>query len=1321
MKCVQDVKFDIMDKIGKDLVEGGLFHYGPSRDTLIYIGDTGKLNAISANINRQYKEDVTQVGITGSEGAVLFIEPSDELANEYLSQYKNSNALSNRERFSLEQVERGYEIDNTGPNTDRFINLSPSEEEEGVFLKFVQHKQRLVSMLNNRLNSINSALKNPKLSVEDRTTLNNKRQAIRTRLEGDIHRGIKGINQEITDLMGITTSNIAAVGYYVEQDLNRLANIVNSDNAFDLDEAQIIIDFYNNAGTFQSGIDNPFFSQSEMFFFDEATGTQTPEYKLPPSVMEQFKQWRDIAMGYQPTLDLKEKGITTNSFNADKGVQSALGGDFKFDDIVHTKNGLKDIDWVSAWAMDVTQAIFSQAANLGQVMHSYLVNSLERNLNWSRDYAKRMEEMTPIINKRLGEIEGGKYKLKAFGIIGVNGVTYDLYLDKTPDGKDTGTLVQRFSLGFMEARRKAQNAFNTAFKLAMDQEDALKPALFNKAFVEHKLWRRANSVIMNPSLVQEIRELDEFSEFRTDATEEQIKQQRDELISILGERGYREQVEHQIEALNKYIADRDSYINSQILFEGVATAEELNEASKYAIKQWENQHSPMVGVEDYWSTEGIYMDGRKINNYMDYNSFIPRTNKVSVNTTGEKVVFTNTGDSTGFYNDKFKTIEADKILMDFYDLVKEGNDRIREVTPYDLQTKMGVNTLPMLQKSTAEFLLDNNNSILAMLSSAWRKLWERIRLSFGLVQQGDISYATKDPITGKYNYKINDQFLQGNSRAIKEREFLERTKFIQANKMSSKLGRYSTIEYKNLTPGAIAHLALMLNVDAAKVKSITGENVEIGRIIREFAVHSVVQAQSFDLPKLMKHFTNLAMAYAGRAEALPVLRIMKKHYDSIRDPRTTNIGMPIFNKLEDKIESEGGRELAVKQMEDWFQRVALDNYGIKHIGAFGKHNTIDESGDTKVHLIGRKIYSKEDRKKIREIDSLLKTEKDEDRIKELQRIKTGLGKVRTASAAMINFLDGVRTIGLGWNLNSAMTNMIEGYTSNMILASGGEYFDPAEIYYGISVARQGWTKNMTFGMRTTPNAKLARLLMDRYNILVDNKNDLQKASTKTNLSRVEALNPHEISSRVEYYNQVPIMIAMLRTMKIKDTEGNESSIWDAMNKDTGLLKAEFRSDENVSNWEKLTGDNYLQFKNKIGEAITKAHGNYDELRGMMAKSTLAGKALMMFKTWLPAQLYWRFANEQTNIKTGAKVKGRYRSFTKGTALVAGAALGAAVGGPIWVAVGGGLGLLGGGWFGIRTEMGALREMAEMTKALAKKSLGMPVNVIAGRNLCNITA
>jgi len=702
---------------------------------------------------------------------------------------------------------------------------------------------------------------------------------------------------------------------------------------------------------------------------------------------------------------------------------------------------------------------------------------------------------------------------------------------------------------------------------------------------------------------------------------------------------------------------------------------------------------------------------------MDYNVFIPRKFTTNITNNGNEYIFTDTAIKTNYYSNIFEQIESNEVLSQFYDTIKEVTEAIRENMPYELQKGVAVNTIPALAKTSAEIIADKNTGILSSISLAFKNIIEKIRLSFGIVSQSEISYATLDPITGKSNYKINEQFLQGNKKAIQELILIEQSKFIQAYNTNKpvpftnleKINRFTIVPLSNMNSESLLMLAKLINVDISladinsgnisAITNITGENVEIGKYIRDFSLHSVVQSQSFDLPKIGKYFSNVIMSYAARQEALPILEIMKQHYESIKKPKTNNLRKGIFNANSESYEMSGIRTNAMRQMDDWFERVVLDNYGLKHDG---KH--------------GSKIYSNEEKARIKEINKIIANETNEQTVQKLKDIKAGFGKEKTATAIFDNMLSWIRTLRLGYNISSASTNFLEGVTSNMVLSSLGEYFDPKEIYYGYGVIKHSFIKNLTFGVAETGLARKNRKLMDKFNVIMDSKNELQKSSVKTYANKLSWLNPHELNQRVEYINQSPIMIAMLRSIKIKDANNNESSVWNAMSKD-GHLKDNFRTEQNIQDWENLSGENYLSFKQKLHKAIVLAHGNYDELRGMMIKSSSAGKALMMFKTWIPMQLYWRFATQQDDIQSGTiGYKGRYWSYNTGTGGVHGAIIGTALFGPLGTIAGGALGGLLGKTFGTDSGVGLLQETIESTKQLARKIIGMPVNILAGKSI-----
>lgn len=1271
----------------------------------------------------------------------------------------------------MSPTERDYINSNTGINTHSNINFFPADNDAGVYMKFIQFKESQLSILQARLGKVESDKKKKDISVEQLNKLNKQSRDLKQQIEGSFERGIKGLKQEIVDLK--KNAELDAVGYYIEKDLARLERLTNSTDVDDIREAQRIVDFYTLAGTFRVGIENPFFSQEDIFLEDE-NGNITSDYRLADEIMNKFIDWKERATRYTNIIDKKNEEITVNTVNSNNTIKNTYGKDKKFTigELTHDSLGLKDADWVSMWTMDITQGIFSHNGVIPQVMFSYLVNSFEKKLHWARDVEEKIDKLNPEVIKELKKLN---QTYKDRGIVGIEGTSYEIFKEKTKDGNETGGIIQRFNKEYFDEERRMLSEFNKAFAIAnIEEEYTRKVGRFNKAFEDLKRWRRNNTIIVDIDNIPELRSNPDFKELfsgrpaPTDIHKEY-------LIKTLGQKGYAEAVEEQTSKLKEYIAGRQAIMESLFVDEQKFTYDELSPKAKSIFEQWIVNRSPLKGIEDYNTVQGLFHGDRKANNFMGYNHFIPRKYNpiITVEQSSGKYVFSDSSTPSSHYNSTFGIIEDNATLNKFYDVIREVCDNIRESMPPELQQKMSVNTLPALLKTSSEIINDKNSGILSSVIAAFRNLMERIRLGFGVVKQSEISYAIVDPITGKANYKVNDQFLQGNTKAISERMIIEKTKFLHSFNIGiekvDKINRFSILNIKRFSPQSLILLSQYLNVDISladinagridKIKARTGENVEIGKIIRDFSLHSVVQSQSFDLAKIAKYYSNMAMAYAARQEALPILEIMKKHYEQIQKPHTNNLGNGIYNARNEEYMKGGVRTNAIKQMDDWFERVVLDNYGTKHLGPHGdtkagkkkvagwdnriaeinkilqdnpKASNADKLIVERERLLVKKqipvwyysnIYSKEDRKKIGEISTLLQTEKDEKKRAELIKIKEGTGKLRTATAFFDNIWSWIRTLRLGYNISSASTNFLEGVTSNMILGASNEYFDPKEMFYGYNVVKHSFIKNLTFGKAETGLAKKNRSLMDKFNVIMDSKNELQKSSIKTMGDRykLSALNPHALNQRVEYINQSPIMIAMLRTLKLKGKDGTESSIWDAY-ENTGHLKSNFKTEENIKNWEELKGDDYLTFKQKLHKVIVLGHGNYDELRGMMIKSSTVGKAAMMFKTWLPMQFYWRFATEQDDIQSGTiGYKGRYWSYGAGTAATHLGIVGAAAFG----FTGLGLGVLAGAaigkYFGTKVEgVSFLKESIEATKSLVRKAFGLPVNLIAGKQLINTT-
>lgn len=1193
----------------------------------------------------------------------------------------------------------------------------------GYYVKFIEHKENTLKNYEQRLHDVNRERNSKDVTATRLKELNKIKRELEVEING-IPGVEKGLKDEILELK--KNANVNAIGYYVEKDLQRLDKLLLSDNISDLEEAKEIINFYILAGTFEMDIENPFFDKSDIFLEKldtsglpvlDVDGNQvyTTHYKLSQDDIDQYVSWRTRVEGKKNIITDKYKNFTVNAVNSNPAFRKTYGPNkiLSFEGITHQEKGLKDTHWFDMWTMDITQGIFSTNSTLPQVMFSYLTASFAKKKLWAKEIEEKINELNP---KVLKELKALNHTLKNKGIIGIEGTHYELFKEFTKDGLETGGIIQKFVKEYYDSRSRASYNFKKSFDAAkLITDPARKGDAIKKAFREHRNWRRMNSIIMEISKIPEIATDPEFHSITTGNGDVNYK---NSLISLLGQKEYNKQVLDQKKNLRKYLSDKEALEETLMIRENVSTPQQLSPQSLLILERWDKSHNPMRGVEDYYKVDF----SSHVDNFGNYNVFIPRkyTINVSKNQAGDTYIFNDTNTLTNNYNSTYETyIEKNQVLSDFHDVLTEVSETIREVMPYELQKSLAFNTLPALVKSSAEIISDKagHSNLLIRLFEAFKDMWKKVRLSFGVVRQSEISNATIDPFTGKPNYKVNDSFLQGNKRQVDERFLIEKTKLLQAfnstlppNQQVKDIKRFSVLDLSRFNQSSLILLAEYLNVDdVSKIQSrLNGTSVDIGRILKDFSLHSVVQSQSFDLAKIAKHFSNMAMLYAARQEALPMLEIMKNHYEDIKNPKTNNLLRPLMNK--GKVEVQGKRNNAIRQMEDWFSRVVLDNYGVKHSGEFGL------TGDK--GLIGKTIYSKEDRKKYNELTDLINNEKDPIKAKQLQDIRDKLGKARTETAFFDNLFSWIRTVRLGYNISSSVTNFIEGYTSNMIIAASGEYFDPKEIYYGYHVAKLSFIKNLTFGKRESKIAKKNRMLMDMYEILMDTKNELQKSSVKTYSDKFEWLKPLALNQRTEFVNQSALMVATLRTLKIKDKNGNEDTLWNAYDTSNNKkLKPEFQTPDNVENWEKLTGQDYKNFKDKLAKARTLAHGNYDELRGMMAKSNTAGKALMMFKTWLPNQLYWRFAIEQDDIQAGTVgFKGRYWSYGIGSGAVHGTVLGLATFGPIGAAIG----LVGGAVLGrvkgTDSGVGLLKETLISTKVLIKKMLGMPINTIIGKNI-----
>jgi hypothetical protein len=90
-----------------------------------------------------------------------------------------------------------------------------------------------------------------------------------------------------------------------------------------------------------------------------------------------------------------------------------------------------------------------------------------------------------------------------------------------------------------------------------------------------------------------------------------------------------------------------------------------------------------------------------------------------------------------------------------------------------------------------------------------------------------------------------------------------------------------------------------------------------------------------------------------------------------------------------------------------------------------------------------------------------------------------------------------------------------------------------------------------------------------------------------------------------------------------------------------VLKPEWKSPENIADFEKMDSDKMLIWKIENKRVNASLNGDYSQEGSVMAKRSTLGRILFQFKTWVSQFLYDRFAYKQTDLALGIEHSGYY--------------------------------------------------------------------------------
>lgn len=1162
------------------------------------------------------------------------------------------------------------------------------------FINYKEQKKNLVTILENRIVEINNKKKFA-ISSSEIIALNRVKSLIEARLNGNANQA--GLYQELVEIESATV--LPELEIMVGKDFDRVKRLILSDDYNDLAEADEILNFYIACSPSQEG--NPLFTEPE-----RAALTAAEEHTL--------NNWAITAGKLKDSLTKKKREALVNDMNRNISVQHTLGSVT----VEGLKKSMPDASAFDKWLFDPTNGVFSHNGSLPQVMKMNIEMATSEALSETKRFT---DEIKPLSDKAKEAFKkynkDNPHKPK---------INWDIYFQKDIDGSETGRLVSRYSRKWEDAEKtmhyetdsKMYDNLNNPNYTPQQKGSAITTA--RKRKIE---WYKHNGLILNLATIPEIQAFvndpaNGFDFLLPYFTSEDAN-------NTLGIQGNHrtELIEKQKDLLMQFKYNYETYVEEILDSEGVADINALSAEGKGKIETWFHTHNPAnafnasLGAK-YGSAAKVMRNGqeRTIIPEMTYVVKFP-VKKYQTSKYAPK------GTDTHYYDDNFDIIDKQGDLYNFHAVAKKAVKFHKDVLPARDQREIMDGEIGMINKAVAEVFSIRTLHKMQMWTEAGRILWDRIRRAGWIQEQSTNDRSMVDATSStesKSRKDINKGMLLHDRTQINAIFNTEVARFVEdfhSNKVGSmtrKINRHTTMHESLLTGDNISHLAEILGVPPTladiklKMKIETGV-IPVGRILYNFATNKVVARKSRNLPKMLVFYTDLAANYAARTQIKPSMDTAMELYTSIKDSKTQNTGLELTNK--GKSVTDGYRKNAITQVESWYDRAVLGNYDTKHFKVSGQR------------------YTREEKKQIKDIDDQIKrlssdpSEAAITAIKKLEETKRLLGHKIALSQFLNSFLNFTRLSYLGWAVNSAITNFLEGQIANEIAMAMEIYYPADNWYIATRAVRASQTKFVT--KKLAKNSKMYEManftshFMDRYTVLQDSRNEFQKAEIKTSFSLTAKLDPMLLNQSVEYANQAPILLTAMMSEEIEDEHGNKSTVYEAFDKKTMKLKPEFRKNpENIKNWEEMRGDRYHAFKSKLNKVIVDTHGDYDKLRGNLAKTTFTGKALLMFKGWLPRAIYNRFAIEQWDIETQRKHKGRYLSHTPVSAGIQGALIGAMIGPLAPVLIGAGVGIGLGMWAHKGVGNNPLMELWTETHILARRMIGMPLNRLTGGRATN---
>jgi hypothetical protein len=249
------------------------------------------------------------------------------------------------------------------------------------------------------------------------------------------------------------------------------------------------------------------------------------------------------------------------------------------------------------------------------------------------------------------------------------------------------------------------------------------------------------------------------------------------------------------------------------------------------------------------------------------------------------------------------------------------------------------------------------------------------------------------------------------------------------------------------------------------------------------------------------------------------------------------------------------------------------------------------------------------------------------------------------------FKDYTGAVGLGLNLFSGISNVLGGKIQ-MFIESFGEHFD----YKNFATGEKNYWAHLPEYMAElnsiNKTSKMA-LLIDEFDAMEDfYRRQRSTGYYKGPLSRIiGSSNIYFLNNIGEHSLRTGLLFTMLDAYRVKDSKGNDISIFDAFYVETkddkgNTVPAYLKIKEGVTktNGEPITKEDLFELKLQISKVSQAKFGAFNEDDMGAIKRRSYGRLIMQFRQWMPAFYGERFAGVHYDARLGKYREGYYRTF-----------------------------------------------------------------------------